>query len=571
MFVCFFVCFFRTAIREFKAIQPRTNPAPTQFHINNWVSLLENHPSTEFAQYIINGLSNGFEIRRNGQLPTDIQRNLPTNNKEKLHITRWLIQGLQDGHFIGPFKKPPFKHYFVSPVGTVPKDITKLRTIHHLSAPRDGISVNSEIPDNAKAVTYISFKQIVTWIHALGTNAYIWKIDLANAYRQIALRPNAIPLLGIKWKGLYVFDCRGPFGLASMPAIFQSFGDAFLFCIITKHNSYFYTPAYPLHSIHHLLDDFFGGHPICDTATKQFTATLQTAKHLGIETSEKKCFAPAQNLIILGYEYNTCDQTVSIPSAKVLAILQLITNILTYSRIEFRAIQSLVGKLRWLCSIFPIGAAFVRRLEALIDFTKPGHFKTRLNTAARQDLFWWHDILSQNNRLTRPLKHFLTSPEDATQFIYSDASTTGLGAIIYPQQRVFSSINTCDIPSSHDIMWREMFAVILAAYTWKNYIKSQWTIFYCDNEAVVHMLIKRCAPQSRKDLQQLIRIFCFLCDATPFHFWIQHIPGDRNTIADSLSRHPIVPNTYTNIDNTIISTLVPKLLQCNNNFVSLFN
>lgn len=570
VFVCLF-CFCFTAIFEFKAFQPRNTPAQTQFHICNWEQLLSCHPNAHFTKYIIDGLSNGFQIRRNGPFPCNIQYNLPTNNAEKLHITRWLIDGLQKGHFIGPFKKPPFAQYFVSPVGTVPKDITKFRTIHHLSAPRNGVSVNSEIPDNAKAVTYISFKQIITWITALDTNAWIWKIDLANAYRQLALHPDAIPLLGIKWYDLYIFDCRGPFGLASMPAIFQSFGNAFLFCIITKHPQYFHTPAYPLHCLHHLLDDFFGGHPQHHIAVSQYEATLNTAQHLGIEISPKKCFPPAQRLTILGYEYNTRDQTVAIPAAKSAAIQQLISHILSANRIQFREIQSIVGKLRWLCSIFPIGAAFVRRLEALIEFGKPGHFKTRLNSAAKQDLIWWDAILSQRSPLTRPLKYFLTTPDNATQFIYSDASSIGLGAILFPQQRAFSTINTCTIPQSHDIMWREMFAVLLAAYTWRQYIQSQWIVFFCDNEAVVHMLIKKCAPQSRKDLQQLIRIFCFLCDATPFHFWIQHIPGDDNTIADSLSRHPIAPNTYTHIDNTLIAIATPKLLQCNDNFVSLLN
>lgn len=114
-----------------------------------------------------------------------------------------------------------------------------------------------------------------------------------------------------------------------------------------------------------------------------------------------------------------------------------------------------------------------------------------------------------------------------------------------------------------------MFAVILAAYTWKNLIHSQWSIFYCDNEAVVHMLIRRCAPQSRKDLQQLIRIFWFLCDAVLFHCWIQHIPGDQNTIADALSRHQISPNTYAHIDNQHIPHTITNLLKCNDNLVSL--
>lgn len=532
---------------------------------------MQKHHDPKYAAYIIDGLTNGFDMRRTGQQPTNIQRNLPTTNPEKLHITNWLIDGIQQGHFIGPFEKPPFATYFTSPVGTVPKDETKFRTIHHLSAPRNGISVNSGITDAAKAVTYITFKQIITWIAALGPNAWLWKSDLANAYRQLQLKNEAIPLLGIKWLNRYVFDCRGPFGLASMPAIFQSFGDALLFCVITLYPAAFYVPEYPLQSLHHLLDDFFGGHNSQQLANKQYTAFLNTAKALGVEVSIKKSFEPTQKLVILGYEYDTCQQTVAIPANKTAAILQLIGTILSIDRIQYRQIQSIAGKLRWLCSIFPMGAAFVRRIEALVDFSKPGHFKTRINAACRKDLLWWLNILKHRQQLHRPLAHFLSKPSDATTAIYTDASSVGLGAKIYPQQRVISTVNVITIPGTHDILWSEMFAVVLAVYVWRTHITTQQVILFCDNHAVVHMLTRRCAPQSRKDLQQLIRIFCFLADATPFHYWMQHIAGEQNTEADLLSRAPIPAQLAHLSDNTHIINYIHNLLQCNDNYFSLLN
>ena len=179
-----------------------------------------------------------------------------------------MIEGCENKHFLGPFSIPPFEKFHISPVGTVPKDIIKRRTIHHLSAPKKGISVNSEISDENKTVTFIQFREVVRWVQSLGPNAFIWKSDLESAYRQLAIHPSAHHMLGIKWKGKYVFDCRGPFGLSSMVAIFQEFADMLLY-IVAKSMLHLF-----LHNdkvnLHHLLDDFFSGHPSQCMAIQQY-------------------------------------------------------------------------------------------------------------------------------------------------------------------------------------------------------------------------------------------------------------------------------------------------------------
>ena len=448
------------------------------------------------------------------------------------------------------------------------KDKTKLRTIHHLSAPRDGISVNSGISKQNKSVQYISFKEVVTWVKSLGKKAFIWKSDLTNAYRQLAVAPSAYPLLGIKWLNKYVFDCRGPFGLSSFPAIFQSFGDALLFCVTLHTDDMFENKCLNKKNLHHLLDDFFGGNHSKTVAETQFHHFMQVSESLGVDVSIKKSFHPTQRLTILGYEYDTVSQTVSIPVEKTKEILKLVQTAVQKQKILVADLQSLVGKLRWVCSILTVGAAFVRRLEQLIYPQKPEHFKVRLNSQAKNDLKWWLGILQNQEMLKIPFDFILKNIKQANISIMSDASSHDMGAVMFPHAKTWTSVNCNHNLQNNDILWKELFAVVASVYIWKNEISWQSVLCFCDNQAIVHMLIKRCAPLNRPDLQHLIRIFCYLSNTVPFHFWVEHIQGENNKIADQLSRtgKSIIKSYEMKRENVCVSL---KQLIVSKNFVSL--
>ena len=130
LFCLFIIILNLIAQIEFQNMKPTETPAPTQFNIKNWETLSIHCNNEQLREKVLNGLKHGFEIRRHGPFPTKCQRNLPTDDIGKLHITKWIIDGCTQGHFLGPFKKPPYKKYHVSPVGTV----NKRQTIHHLSA-----------------------------------------------------------------------------------------------------------------------------------------------------------------------------------------------------------------------------------------------------------------------------------------------------------------------------------------------------------------------------------------------------------------------------------------------------
>ena len=91
----------------------------------------------------------------------------------------------------------PFPNFVDSPMGAIYKP-SKTRVIHDLSWPPDN-AVNTYIPSELCSVSYVTVDDAVDVVKKHGRGALMAKIDLANAYKQIGVRPKDWPLLGSTW------------------------------------------------------------------------------------------------------------------------------------------------------------------------------------------------------------------------------------------------------------------------------------------------------------------------------------------------------------------------------------
>ena len=64
--------------------------------------------------------------------------------------------------------------------------------------------------------------------------------------------------------------------------------------------------------------------------------------------------------------------------------------------------------------------------------------------------------------------------------------------------------------------------------------------FYCDNSSASYALINKRAKLQRRDMEFLVTKFCELSAEFHFRFWVEHIPGKENELADALSRFKTV-------------------------------
>ena len=227
------------------------------------------------TKYLTQGFRNGFSLQFEGDRQvTKTAPNLKLRIGSPIQLWNKVMVEVQKGRYAGPFDKVPFKHYIQSPIGLVPKDKgTKTRLIFHLSYPRTGDSVNSQIPKEYCSVQYPEFDQAVKMCILAGKDCFMGKSDMSAAFRNVRMSKDDWALMVMKAKSpidgkwYYFVDKCKPFGSLISCAIFQHFSNAVAFLVTfrTKKKALNY------------LDDFF------------FTALLKMCCDGQLETFLKVC------------------------------------------------------------------------------------------------------------------------------------------------------------------------------------------------------------------------------------------------------------------------------------------
>jgi hypothetical protein len=515
----------------------------SQFDLRVWSRALQ-FDTPDRRSYVLNGLRYGFDICHSGILPSHECPNLKTTLGEKIAITEWVISGVQKGYIIGPLCHRPSGRFHVSPLGAVPKKNGKIRPIHHLSAPRGDVSINSQLSPEVSTVCYSRLLHLIRVVSSQGRNAYLWSVDAKDAYLRVPVLTSQAPLLGFRWQNRYFYFQCLPFGLSASCRIYTHFADAIMFSLVSHFPSLFTASGLrsSLWLLDHYLDDFTGVHASFTVATAQFQCALRWFEHLNVPTQPEKTASPTQQLVVLGWLFDTTSQTLSIPDDKRIQLVGLLDSFLSNTKVTQREIQSLVGRLRWVSyCIFGL-QAFVRRLEqASLSVSRSTHH-VRLRRGVCRDLALCRTLVI--HAVGIPFSFLLKSPSSGDFNVWTDASTTvGLGGFACTGHWFQCRWQTLEsvLPPT-DILWQELCAVVVSCLLWGPSFSGQAVTVHCDNAAVVSIVSRKCAPLHREDLLQLVRLLCHLAFRFRFYFWIEFVEGSLNTCADALSRflaHPL--------------------------------
>ena len=538
---------------------PSPEPPRYQFNQREWERLSRRLPKCE-RRWLLDGIREGFDIyvKRDRDLSRLKVQNLPMSLIEQVRAAEWILDNMNKSAVWGPFKAdgsdlPDWLRgkVRVSPIGTVPKGIhfgveellRKWRVIHHLSHPRSGFSVNTEVIDEWATVQYVQFREVVEMVRSLGKGAWLWTVDAKDAYLRVPIKRDAMQFMGFKFFGrLFIFTSLS-FGLASAPKIYTRFADNILDIIRLHYGDESWWRVDGQDRVFHYIDDFFGGAEANRKwmADKQFRAHCHAFNRLTVPTTEEKIAKPATRQKILGFIYDTIQQKVFIPAKKKAVMLSEIEAISAEKQVTKRRILSLVGKLRWASVCIFAGPAFVRRMEELANTAK--YLDHRVNVSPmRGDLSWWAEQIragADGISFDDILRHRANGDVN----IYTDAST-GIGMGGWSRNGDWFRFRWTDHervelfadPKSPDIYWKEMAAVATAALLWGHKWSGKAVTFWIDNEACVWSLVKRRCDFARGDVMELIRIFASCANRFKFQPYFLHIAGKDNLTADALSR-----------------------------------
>ena len=271
--------------------------------------------------------------------------------------------------------------------------------------------------------------------------------------------------------------------------------------------------------------------------------TLSVLSSLGFQINwDKSLLIPSQNILHLGYLWDSKSMSISLPVDKLSKIKSLCRYCLN-NPCNLRSLASLLGLLVSSSKGFKFAALFFRKFQ--LNFiqglkTKSGWDSYwNLDNDSRLDLSWW---CSANIESLSPVSF---SSHVAEFSIFTDASLLGWGASLSSGE--FASGCWSDDDSKEHINFLELKAIHLTLVHFMPILKGKSISIHCDNSTTVYYFNKIGGTHSRKlcllslEIWHLIRANELICKA---HF----ISGMNNKSADYLSRFSDLHEYYLSPD-----------------------
>ena len=531
----------------------------TPFRPIAWRGLLANYPERDWAHRLVHDLIHGVDIGYYGtRRQLRHSRNFADTPAERSAVTADILEQTALGHIAGPFNHPPYQFYRCSPLKTVPKkgNASKLRIVHHLSHPH-GRSINSFTRDWPCPLQ--DFDHAIRIVRRLGRGCYMAKMDVKAAYRCIPVRPADWPLLGMQWDNRFYFHRTLPFGLRSACHLWERYATALEWII--RHE-------YGVEHITHYVDDTFIANATKAGCAADMTRGKAAGLELGVPDAADKTEGPTTALTYLGIQIDSIHMSISLDTSRVAAILQMVHEWRGRSTCSLRQLQSLLGTLQWAAQVVRHGRTFLQHLgdsaadHALIPH--PDRAIIAVSADAQEDLTWWADFLDQWNGISLLWEEQWLDRSSILQ-PHTDACVEGFAAVCgsawfharWTEQQEHIARDG-DSLARDSMPWKELYAIVAAAATWGPLWERKRVIFFTDCMPVVQALSKG-ASRTRR-IMQLIRALHHYAARFHFVYKAEHIAGDKNVIADELSRVFVVSQLSTQCRRAIDpSPIIPVL------------
>ena len=453
------------------------------------------------------------------------------------------MKEVKEKRYAGPYVVPPYDKFIQSPIGLVSKDGSKdVRLIFHLSYPRNGDSVNSQIPRELCTVKYCEFDDAIKRCTDEGVGCSISRSDMKAAFRNLGLNKSQWPLLLMKarspqdGKWYYFVDKCLPFGAAISCKLFQEFSNA------VAHIVGYFTQK----KVINYLDDYLFAALIRAICNGQVEVFLEICAFINFPVSMEKTFWGCTCLTFLGLLIDTVKQLVCIPVEKVERAIELIESTKNKRKITLHELQKLCGFLNFLCRAIVPGRAFTRRLYAYTTRSRKNgkstvvrtllpHHHIQINGEMRADLNVWLVFLQHPSAYATPFMDYTCHYPQELDF-YTDASRNfSLGFGGYCQnswtcQRWDQF--TAEVKPSIEFL--ELYAVTVAVLLWIGRFKNRRIVIFCDYESVVHMLNN--SSSSCRNCMVLIRLITLESLYQNVRIFAKHVGTKFNGAADALSR-----------------------------------
>ena len=350
---------------------------------------------------------------------------------------------------------------------------------------------------------------------------YMFSIDLKDAFHSVSLHPESKKFVTFELLSKRYCYNTLPFGLSSAPRIFSKIlKPAISFLRLSGMRITFY------------LDDILVISSTYLEACSSVKTCINLLNDLGFTINyEKSSLTPMQNILHLGYNWNSVNMSISLPEEKLIKIKNLASNCLK-GPCSLRKLAMLLGLLVSSCNGFLYAPLHFRGFQ--LNFITALRVKNdwdslwTLDSEAVSDLNWW---CSANLGDLVPVPILKSEPDLS---LFTDASLTGWGAYLSTGEFVSGSWNKVD--SNEHINFLELKTVLLALRTFRDALYKKSILVRSDNSTSVFYINKMGGTHSKKLCLLSLEIWNILLQNS-ITCRASHISGIDNTVADYLSRN----------------------------------
>ncbi|RLN72392.1 hypothetical protein BBO99_00009817, partial [Phytophthora kernoviae] len=527
----------------------------------------------------------GVEVRLKKTPPLQVQR--PPNHgsaRDRLNVLRKNIRKEQDAGRYLVLDKSLLEQWLeivISSFGVVEKGDENAaiagRTIHDLSFP-EGTSINDcTDQDSIIKPDYAHCDAVASEILRLkrentGARICVMADDVASAFHNIGIHSNSVYLFAghIEEDDFIVIELAAPFGWTESPGFYEIASGAIAHIHGSHTNGVFATGFFN----YHLVDDHINVAADIGTTCDDMDRSLWFAivSVLGADAINNKKFTNWDTRQrVLGLEFDSVAELVSMPTAKVEKARCIVAAAHTASTLSRKAYRSLMGSLQYVATCIRTARPFLQRLRQ--RESRLHRFQSvTVTDDMRQDLLWWRLVLHTPHLNGVSLEYFNTLPSPDI-VVEMDASDYGLCALDAASQQAptyqFSGTERSLIaefkngePNSFNINFRELLSCAFTVHAWR----SRWGTggsrsripchvhFRIDNTSAVAWQNKLASRNTHA--QVIIRLLSWWEASYGLRFSASHIAGVDNERADAGSHIAANPSF-----STKFASLTPGWLQ----------
>jgi hypothetical protein len=502
--------------------------------------MLKNHPNQEFVSSVLEGLRDGFwpwatTTKEGYPLTHDESKSISLTIEKESFLKSQLAHEQNLERISGEVGEDLLPGMYCMPNYVVPKPHSSgWRLVNDQSA--GPYSLNSMVDrrfvtgyplDNLAHFGELLLKKRQCSEHE---TFVAWKSDISEAYRMCPMHELWQLKQGVRILGKLYVDRVNVFGGSASPAIFIAVNA--LVAWVAKHER----------SIDDLIyvDDSFGVEvkdqtswyaPYEQNLPSQQARLLELWDELGIPHKREKQIH-GERITILGIEVNVNEMTFMLTQE---AREQLKRELEEWCqrgvRRRVKEWQRVAGWLNWALNVYPLLRPSLNNVYAKLR-GKEQDMKVWANSAIREDFEWAKQKVAESDGILL-LKSLTWEINDSTCVLETDACPEGY-AFWYPSTKQGYTVATPRGTPSTKIIFFEALAVLSALNNAHHRLPQESKIvIYSDNSTTVAMFNSlRALPEYNCILKAAVDILL----EGKHQLRVLHIAGERNGVADALSR-----------------------------------